>query len=118
MVPGYGKTAIWPAHARLWNTKDSEPKALCFRDDDMKRTQRIEITRYRRTITVIQGSENAPDRDAELFALEIVANELEVLLPTDEVETDAVVKVVLLDELPTIRRWSSFDFRKWLRQRL
>jgi len=118
MVPGYGKTAIWPAHARLWNTKDSEPKALCFRDDDMKRTQRIEITRYRRTITVIQGSENAPDLDADLFALEIVGNELEVVLPPDEVETDAAVKVVLSDELPPLRRWSSFDFRKWLRQRL
>ena len=84
----------------------------------MKRTQRIEITRYRRTVTVIQGNESGPDPDAELFALEIVANELEVPLPTDEVETDAVVKVVLSDELPTIRRWSSFDFRKWLRQRL
>ena len=84
----------------------------------MTRTQRIEITRYRRTITVIEGSENAPDPDAGLFALEIATNELEVLRPTDEVENDAVVKVVLSDELPTLRRWSSFDFRKWLRQRL
>jgi hypothetical protein len=84
----------------------------------MKRTQRIEITRYRRTITVIQGSENAPDLDADLFALEIVGNELEVVLPPDEVETDPAVKVVLSDELPSLRRWSSFDFRKWLRQRL
>ena len=115
MVPGQGKTAVWRDGS--YRTPGLRAKGP-FRDDDMKRTQRIEITRYRRTITVIQGSENAPDLDADLFALEIVGNELEVLLPPDEVETDAAVKVVLSDELPSLRRWSSFDFRKWLRQRL
>ena len=83
----------------------------------MKRTRRIEITRYRRTVTVTQGNEDLPDPEADQSALEVAANAWEIILPTDEVDAAGVVKVVLTNELPALRRWSSFNFRNWLRQR-
>ena len=83
----------------------------------MKRTRRIEITRYRRTVTVTQGNEDLPDPEADQSALEVAANAWEIILPTDEVEAEGVLKVVRSDELPALRRWSSFNFRNWLRQR-
>jgi hypothetical protein len=83
----------------------------------MKRTRRIEITRYRRTVTVIRESEDPTDRDADSSPLEVVANDWEVRLPADEVDADRLVKVVLSDELPNLRPWSYFNFREWLRER-
>ena len=66
---------------------------------------------------MIQGDEAPTDLAIDLSALEFVANDWEVLPPGDEHEADGVVKVVLSDELPTLRRWSSFNFREWLRQK-
>jgi len=83
----------------------------------MKRTRRIEITRYRRTITVTQESENAPDPEGDLSALEILANEWTVLPPTDEVAGDAVMRVLGPAEIPTVTLRPSFNFRNWLKQR-
>jgi len=83
----------------------------------MKRTRRIEITRYRRTVTVTQGNDDSPDPEADLSALEVVANEWKVVLPTDEVAGDAVGRVLAPAEIPTVTRRRSFNLRKWLRQR-
>jgi len=83
----------------------------------MKRTRRIEITRYRRTVTVTQGKDDSPDPETDLSALEVVANEWKVLLPTDEVAGDAVIRVLAPAEIPTLTRRPSFNFRNWLKQR-
>ena len=83
----------------------------------MKRTRRIEITRYRRNVTVTQGNDDSPGPEADLSALEVVATEWKVVLPTDEVAGDAVRRVLAPAEIPTVTRRRSFNLRKWLRQR-
>ena len=83
----------------------------------MKRTRRIEITRYRRIVTLTQGNEDSPDPEGDLSALEVVANEWKVVLPTDEVAGDAVRRVLAPAEISTVTQRPSFDLRKWLKER-
>lgn len=82
----------------------------------MKRTRRIEITRYRRVVTVIQDAKVQAAPATELSTIELPAGEWEVIPRADECESNGVA-VILTDELPNSRRWSSFSFREWLRQK-
>jgi hypothetical protein len=83
----------------------------------MKRTRRIEITRYRRTVTVTQDEVPA-DPAIDVSAIHFIANEWEVPPPGAKDGANGVVRVVLSDEPPSLRRWLSFNFREWLRRRL
>lgn len=85
--------------------KDSDPKR-----DQMKRTRRIEITRYRRRVTVRQDEDDA----ADLSLLGSVAHEWETLPP----EAESLVKVISAAEIPTSPRRSFFGLRKWLKEKL
>ena len=66
--------------------------------------------------TVIQGDEVPADPAIDLSAVEVLGNEFEGVPPRDECERHVGVQVILSDELPTLQRWSSFNFREWLRQ--
>ena len=60
----------------------------------MKRTRHIEITRYSRRVTVIQGREDTADSAAELSAIEVAAGEWEVIPHGDEQANDGSLKML------------------------
>lgn len=84
----------------------------------MKRTRHIEITRYRRTVTLTeQGVDYAADPAAELAAIEVAANEWEVLLPGHEAISDDALKVIESAAVQMSPRRPSFSLRDWLKRR-
>ena len=82
----------------------------------MKRTRRIEITRYRRTVTVITSGDKlvAYPKD-EVTLLETAANEWEVRPEGNDLECDRLVKRTPPTEVKARR--SPLNFRKWLRRK-
>jgi hypothetical protein len=117
MVPGDRKTAtVWQRMMRgIIDHDHSEPKAL--EDWHMKRTRRIEITSYRRRVTVSHGEPSAaevlegrPERD-------LILNVLQSIPPmSEEVDSNVVVlKGVDSEHLP--RRRSLLRLARLLRPR-
>jgi hypothetical protein len=83
----------------------------------MKRTRHIEITRYSRRVTVIQGSNDTADPAAALSAIEVAAGEWEVVTSGHEELNDGGLKVVKSDAVQISRRRPRFRLREWLRLR-
>lgn len=83
----------------------------------MKRTRRIEITRYSRRVTVIQGSDETTGPAAELSALELVAGEWEVIPQGDEQANDGTLKMLESAALQISQRQPRFSLRDLLRLR-
>ena len=81
----------------------------------MKRTRRIEITRYRRTVTVSAQDEHIADDSEEITVVETAANEWEVLRRGDDFKGDRLVKRAAPSEVKLTR--TPFNFRRWLRQK-
>jgi hypothetical protein len=112
-TPRSGDGCAWD-----YSAQHSEPKAFRFKEVDMKRTRRIEITRYRRTVTVtVQGNEPAVEPVEEITVIDALANEWEALRRGDDLDGESIVKVIPPSDVRKLQR-PSFSFRKWLRQRL
>jgi hypothetical protein len=83
----------------------------------MKRTRRIEITRYRRRVTVSQGGDDTADPVTELSAIEVAAGEWEVIPPGDEQADDGSLKMLESAALQISPRRPRFSLRDLLRLR-
>lgn len=83
----------------------------------MKRTRRIEITRYRRKVTVSQGEASAAEIAEERLEGDLILNVLQSIPPLpEEVDSNApVLKDVESEYLP--RRRSLLRLAKLLRRR-
>ena len=83
----------------------------------MKRTRHIEITRYSRRVTVIQGSDDTAVPASGLSAIEVVADQWEVVPLGHEEVNDGHLRVVESPAVQMSRRRPSFSLRDWLRRR-
>ena len=81
----------------------------------MKRTRRIEITRYRRTVTQRNGPERVSGRAEELTVIETAVNEWDISPEGDHPDSDRLVTRVVPPEVKLTR--TAFNFRRWLRQK-
>jgi hypothetical protein len=97
--------------------KPFRPKPRETKEADMKRTRHIEITRYSRRVTVIQGSDDTAVPAAELSAIEVVANDWEVVPLGHEEVSDGHLRVVESAAVQMSRPRPSFSLRDWLRRR-
>jgi hypothetical protein len=85
----------------------------------MKRTRRIEITRYSRRVTVSQGSDDTAEPAAELPAIEVAAGEWEVIPPGDQQADDSRLRAVesaalQISQQQISQRRPRFSLREWL----
>jgi hypothetical protein len=83
----------------------------------MKKTRRIEITRYSRRVTVIQGGDQTT-ASAESAVIEDIANVLEEGALAQMEVTDGQLRAVEATVLEQSRRRSRLGLRNWLRRRL
>jgi hypothetical protein len=83
--------------------------------DHMKRTRRIEITRYRRTVTQSHGGEHANGRAEEVTVIETAANEWNIPPEDNDLDIDRLITTVVPPEVKLTR--TPFNFRRWLRQK-
>ena len=88
----------------------------------MKRTRHIEITRYRRYVTVSQGADDIANPAAGLLAIEVAAGEWEVIPSGDEHADDGSLKmiepaVLQISPQQISKRRPRFSLREWLRLR-
>jgi len=84
----------------------------------MKRTRRIEITQYRRTVTQSHRHKHATGRTEEMTVIETAVNEWHI--PPEENDLDgARLVTTLVPTVPTELKLTRtpFNFRKWLRQK-
>jgi uncharacterized protein (DUF427 family) len=82
----------------------------------MKRTHRIEITRYRRTVTVSNRDEPIADDSEETTVIEIAANERNMPPEVEDLDSARLATRVIPPEVKLTR--TPFNFRRWLRQKL
>jgi len=110
MVPGERKTCngLAAEDARIINHHHSEPKT------NMKRTRRIEITRYRRTVTFRNQDDPITDAAEGITVIETAVSEWDVPSGGD-LESDRLIKRLIPPEMKLTR--TPFNFRRWLRQR-
>lgn len=81
-----------------------EPKRT-LKIDHMKRTRRIEITRYRRRVTVSQGEPSAAELAEERREGDLILNVLQSIPPmADEADRSALVVKEAEAEYPLQRR--------------
>jgi hypothetical protein len=85
----------------------------------MKRTRRIEITRYSRRVTVSQGTDDTADPAAELLAIEVAAGEWEVIPPGGQQANDGRLRAVesaalQISQQQISQRLPRFSLREWL----
>jgi len=80
----------------------------------MKKTRRIEITRYRRTVTQSRH-ERATGRAEEITIIETAVNEWEIPLEDNDLDGARLVTKLIPTELKLTR--TPFNLRKWLRQK-
>ena len=80
----------------------------------MKRTRRIEITRYRRTVTQSRH-ERATGRAEEITIIETAVNEWEIPPEDNDLDGAHLVTRLVPTELKLARE--PFNLRKWLRQK-
>lgn len=83
----------------------------------MNKTRRIEITRYSRRVTLMQGSDATAEAATELSAIEVVTNVREVISSAPEEVNDGRLSVVESAAAQTSRRGPRFSLRDWLRRR-
>ena len=81
----------------------------------MKRTCRIEITRYRRTVTQSHGGEHANGRPEEVTVTETAVNEWDTPPEDNDLDCARLVARLVPAEVKLTR--TAFNFRKWLRQK-
>jgi hypothetical protein len=82
----------------------------------MKRTRRIEIIRYRRTVTQTHGGEHANGRAEETTVIETAAKEWDVPPRGDDLdESNRLAKRVVPPQVKLTR--TPFNLRRWLRQK-
>ena len=85
----------------------------------MKRTRRIEITRYRRRVTVTQGEPTAAEIAEDRMEEDLILNVLQSIPPmSEEIDTrDMVLKDVESEYLPRRRPLLSLGNLLWPRTR-
>jgi hypothetical protein len=81
----------------------------------MKRTRRIEITRYRRTVTQTRH-ERASGRAEEITIIETAVNEWVIPPEDNDLDGARLVTKLIPTELKVTR--TPFNLRKWFRQKL
>jgi hypothetical protein len=81
----------------------------------MKRTRRIEITRYRRTVTVRNHDEPVVDDSEETAVIETLANEWHSAPEVDDHSSARLVTKAVPTDVKLTR--TPFNFRRWLRQK-